>query len=70
MIALHVFSAGLPLWEKILSVPGGILAFIAIWAVLEWPGRNRRRATYWRCTAGHGHQTPAAARRCSAAQRG
>jgi hypothetical protein len=25
-------------------------------------------ATYWKCTAGHNHQTPAAASRCSAQQ--
>lgn len=68
IIAVHVLSAGLPLWEKILAVPGGILAFLAIWAILEWPGR--KRPAYWRCTARHNHRTPAAARDCSAAQRG
>ena len=41
--ALHVLSAGLPLWEEILAVPCGVLAYVAIWALLEWPGRAARK---------------------------
>jgi hypothetical protein len=42
-----------------------IIAFFFWWTF----GGKDRRPTYWACTAGHAHQTPAAARKCSIAQR-
>lgn len=55
---------------EVLYAALGIVGFLALWAALEGPGRRARarRPVYHVCRAGHRHQTPAAAGRCSRAQ--
>jgi hypothetical protein len=52
--------------EVLGEIFGGIMA---VWFFIWWTFGGRTSPTYWRCSAGHSHQTPAAARDCSLAQR-
>jgi len=44
-------------------------SILVVWLFIWWTFGGRTPATYWQCSAGHNHQTPAAARKCSLAQR-
>lgn len=53
-----------------LEAIAGLIVFLCAWAMAYGPSRRRRdrRPVYHACTAGHRHQTPAAAAACSRAQ--
>jgi hypothetical protein len=59
-----------PKEARVMTVLYWIIGLPIIVAVMVALFHNPRNVpTYWRCSANHRHQTPEAARRCSAAQR-